>query len=131
MRLLLDSDALIALSKSDDSNHKKIITYFRKQKKAYLYVSHLCVSEVCTVLSLRISQDSAIQFLKNLRSRNIIEIGYSVSLRQATDKLFMNQKSKGTSWVDCYNVAIMQEEELDGIVSFDKFYKKFSFETYP
>jgi len=131
MKLLLDSDCLIALSKSDDSNHKKIIKFFKSKKNIQIYVSHLCVAEVCTVLSLKISQESAKSFLKNLRERNLIEIGYSIPLRQATDKIFLNQKTKGTSWVDCFNAAIMQTEKLDALVSFDKFYKKFNFKVLP
>ena len=131
MRLLLDSDAIIALAKIDDTNHKKIVNFFKKQKNPQIFISHLCIAEVCTVLSLKISQDSAVAFLKNLRERNFIEIGYSIALRQITDKIFMSQKAKGISWVDCFNVAIMQEEKLDGLVSLNKFYKKFQFKTYP
>ena len=33
-------------------------------------------------------------------------------------------KKKGTSWIDCLNIVSVKTYNLDGILSFDKFYKK-------
>ena len=39
-------------------------------------------------------------------------------------RIFSNQAKKGTSFVDCSNLAVIEKFSLDGIVSFDKFYPK-------
>ena len=39
-------------------------------------------------------------------------------------KIFLSQTKKGTSFVDCANLAVVEKYKLDGILSFDKFYPK-------
>jgi len=40
------------------------------------------------------------------------------------DELFATQGAKGTSWIDCLNVVVVKNYKLDGMLSFDAFYKK-------
>lgn len=129
MKLLLDSDIIVALVKEDDSNHKRAIALFKKYKKASLYISQFCIPEVSTVLSYRLSQHAAAEFLKSARKRELNEIFINKEISLLADSIFISQKNKGTSWIDCCNVALMKRESFDALASFDKFYSKQGFKV--
>ncbi len=124
MKVLVDTDVLIALAKNDDANHSRAIALFKKHRKALLYVSALCIPEAATVLSYKVSNQAAGKFLRDIRARQIHEISLSQSLTALSDSIFLAQRSKGISWIDCCNVALMQLESLDAIASFDRFYRQ-------
>jgi predicted nucleic acid-binding protein len=124
MKILIDADALIAISKLDDSNHKKAVDIAKQLENNFIYITQYTVPEAVTVMSHRVSQKAASLFLERLRNENFIEIQLSQKLKNSTDKIFLEQKTKGTSWVDCLNVASMKSENIDMIFSFDKFYEK-------
>ena len=122
-KVLVDADALVAISKIDDSNHQKALKLLKKLKKPTFYLSPFTVPEVVTVLSYHVSHEAAVSFLERIKSKNLAECEFSVDLKLKTDSIFKRQKKKRTSWFDCYNVALMEVEEFDFIFSFDKFYK--------
>ena len=124
LKILVDADALVAIAKETDSNHKKALVTSQKIRAATIYTTPFTIPEAATVLSHKASQFEAKNFLKNARERILSEIQLSPGLIQATDEIFLSQKTKGTSWIDCLNVAVVKTEKLDGIFSFDKFYKK-------
>ena len=123
-KILIDSDLIIALIKKDDNNHLKAIKIFKKYANAEIFVSPFCISEVATVLSLRVSQQAAITFIKNFRERNITELAFDRLTAAKADAIFCEQSIKGTSWIDCCNVAYYRLQGFDAIASFDKFYNK-------
>ncbi len=127
MRLLVDTDMLIALSKADDSNHRKAVSLFKKHRKSSVFVTPFIIPEAATVLSYRVSQVAAKAFLKAIRLRHIEEVSYSAQLMSRADSVFLAEKSGAVSWIDCANVAAMLVESFDAIASFDKFYRKFGF----
>lgn len=124
MKIFVDADALVALAKEDDTNHQKAIKIASSLKKVSLYVSPFTIPEAATVLSYRVSQKAAKQFLKEARKRKLIELKITSQVSRLADEIFLKQRKKGTSWIDCLNVAMIKTYKLQGIFSFDKFYKK-------
>lgn len=124
MKVLVDADALIALAKSDDTNHEKAVVVASKLSEATLYVAPLTIPEAATILSYRVSQQAAKKFLVEARRRKLIEMDVDASVIKGADEVFLAQKRKGISWIDCMNVALYKANKLDGIFSFDRFYKK-------
>lgn len=123
--VLLDSDALIALSKVDDSNHKKALVIQRSlPSNLSLYVSNLVLSEVVTVLSQRVGHKEAISFIdafeKTKNKVNIVWIDKKIHTKAI--EIFRKQSSKNISFVDCANIAICQIFEIKEIFSFDHHY---------
>lgn len=131
LKILVDADALVAIAKDTDSNHKKALVTSQKIRTATIYTTPFTIPEAVTVLSHKASQIEAKNFLKNARERMFSEIQLNPEFIQAADKVFLSQKTKGTSWIDCLNAAVVKTEELDGIFSFDKFYKKQGVRTFP
>lgn len=126
MKILVDADALVALAKEDDSNHKKAVKIARRLRKQTLFITPLTIPEAATVLSYRVSQKAAQRFLKEARQRKLIELPLTTQISLLADEIFLKQKKKGTSWIDCLNVAMSQIHNLDRIFSFDLFYRKFA-----
>ena len=124
MRILIDADFLVALAKVDDSNHKKAVVLADKLAGSFFFVTQFTIPEAVTVLSYKVSQDSAKSFLNETRKMNLIELPFAHNLSESTDSIFNSSNKKGTSWIDCLNIAYVKNFQLDGILSFDKFYQK-------
>lgn len=124
MKILVDTDFLVALSKEDDQNHKKAENLAEKLKNSEIFITPFTIPEAVTVLSYKVSQNSAKKFLADARKRSFIELALDIPVKDLTDQIFLSQNKKGTSWIDCLNVAAIQTNKLDGILSFDKFYVK-------
>lgn len=133
MDILLDADALIALSKTDDSNHKKaleISNCLQKQGMTF-YVSPFTISEAATVLSYKVSHTAAKKFLKGIRKLNIPLLELPEKANDLADIWFLKQKfNKGVSYPDCYNMALLEkyQNQLQSIFSFDQIYRKNGFQ---
>lgn len=129
--ILVDADALVALVKSDDSNHELAKKLFYKLEKAgYTFIyTPFTISEVVTVISHKVSQKKASQTLKTLRSQMIFEFPLPYEKIDLIDKWFTSQNKKKTSYADCYNMAVMEflHESIAAIFSFDKVYKENGF----
>jgi len=123
MKILVDTDFLIALIKIDDKNHLKAIDKIQKTKEAKVFITPFTIPETVTVLSCKVSHIAAKNFLKTARNK-FSELPLNEEIIASTDKIFLSQNKKGTSWIDCLNVALIKYYKLDGILSFDKFYLK-------
>ena len=123
MKILVDTDFLIALIKIDDKNHLKAIDKVQKVKEAKVFITPFTIPETVTVLSYKVSHIAAKNFLKRARNK-FPELPLNEEIIASADKIFLSQNKKGTSWIDCLNVALIKYYKLDGILSFDKFYLK-------
>jgi predicted nucleic acid-binding protein len=123
MKILVDTDFLIALIKIDDKNHLKAIDKIQKIKEATVFITLFTIPETVTVLSYKVSHTAAKNFLKVARNK-LSELPLNEEIITSADKIFLSQNKKGTSWIDCLNVALIKYYKLDGILYFDKFYIK-------
>lgn len=124
MKALADADFLVALAKEDDSNHKKVLVKLAELENVIVFITPFAIPEAATVLSYKVSQNAAKTFLVSLRQKNFIELPMEKMVSEEADRIFLSRKEKGISWIDCFNVASVKSYKLDGILSFDKFYKK-------
>lgn len=124
MNILVDADALVALAKEDDANHKKAVEIARRIKEANLFLSPLTIPEAVSVLSHRVSQPAAVAFLREALQRRFSAFSLTEELEAGTDKIFVAQKARGTSWADCLNIALARQYSVDAIFSFDKVYAR-------
>ncbi len=129
--ILVDADALVAIAKQDDTNHKKALLIEKKleQEGVILYFSPFTVAEVVTVLSHKVSQISAKKFLKEIRELDISVFELPEKYKILADEWFFKQNKKGTSYFDCYNLALLDryKKQISAIFSFDEVYKRNGF----
>lgn len=127
MKYLIDSDFLFGLQLSYDPHHKtavKILRTIQKSTKSELVILNLVVQETATVLSKKDSQNSAIKFLDNLAKLAVTVLVVGEEDENLIWSLFKKQTKKGTSFIDCANLAMAKKYKFDGILSFDEFYPK-------
>ncbi len=130
MKILVDADFLIALIKEDDINHLKAKNKAEIFKEAIIFITPFTIPETATVLSYKVSHQSAKKFLKEIRKKKLITIPLYENLINLADKIFLSQNKRGTSWIDCLNVAVINLYQLDGILSFDKFYNNLNIKIF-
>jgi predicted nucleic acid-binding protein len=126
MKSIVDSDFLFGLFVPTDPHHNKAKGIFIREKKneSNLVVLNLVLQETATVLSHKVNQKLALDFIKKFNELEIQIIYLDEELENRTWKIFNSQTKKGTSFIDCANVAVTEKYKLDGIVSFDEFYPK-------
>lgn len=129
--ILLDADALVALVKYDDSNHERAVKInqdLTRRKVSYM-LSPFTIAEVATVLSYKISQQAAKKFLEQIRQLDIATFDLKEDLVKLAEAWFNKQSKKGSSYFDCFNMALLDryKKQIDAIFSFDSVYKKNGF----
>jgi predicted nucleic acid-binding protein len=120
--ILVDSDAFVALFWDADTNHAQADQLFedRKANRFRLIATSFVMMETATVLSHRKGQEAARTFLDYSTRLPVIHI--TEALQQEAMSIFREQTKKGTSVVDCANVAVMRRYGIQQIFSFDKVY---------
>lgn len=125
-KLLLDSDFLVATFRPTDSLHHKAQEVLKKLSHQHieLWAINLVIQESTTVISYKMGMEEAKKFYQLARQ----EINQLVEIDDALEKtaweIFLKQTKKGTSFIDCANLACLQTYKLNKILSFDAFYPK-------
>jgi len=123
--ILVDSDAFVGWMYAADSHHNKVQRIFQEVRQARLRMitNSWVVAETATVLSHRSGQKAAKNYLNTLRTLEFPIIHIDEDLQEDATQIFEQQDKKGTSMVDCGNVAVMYRYDISRIFSFDRFYK--------
>ncbi|MBI4078900.1 MAG: PIN domain-containing protein [Candidatus Levybacteria bacterium] len=129
--VLVDADALVALVKTNEPNHKRAISISEALQKmgCTWYISPFTIGEVITVISHKVNQITAKKVLKELRRQNLNILVLKDEYLHLADNWFNKQNKKGTSYFDCYNMALLEryKNQLNTIFSFDSVYKRNGF----
>lgn len=130
MKVFLDSDALFALYVASDVHHKKAKQILKKllEDKTELLTTNLVIQETATVISYRFGQKQAKDFLVRFSKIGVKQIFTNEGPTAKAWEIFKKQKKKGTSFIDCANVAFCREMKIGKIFSFDKIYKRLGLE---
>ncbi len=131
MKAFIDSSFFISLVRTDDSTHEKALRILRDLKEIPLvfYTSDCVIDEVATVLSMRVSKRSAIDFLLSTSQDDFpIILPLDLDARDRGRTLFQNQKDKNISMIDCYSIVLMRAQKITKCFTFDKQFMKLGFE---
>lgn len=128
MKILIDSDALFALYVASDIHHQKALEILQKLlvQNVELLTTSVVVQETATVISFRLGQTQAKDFLIRLNKIDIKQLFLGEKLAARAWRVFNDQNKKGTSFVDCANVAFCREMGISRVFSFDKIYRRFN-----
>mgnify|MGYP001606151358 CR=1 FL=1 len=131
MKAFIDSSFYISLIRSDDQNHKRALQTIDtfKNEAVIFFTSQFVVDEVATVLSMRVSKTVSVQFLKETTQEDFpIILPLDFFLQEEGRKLFMKQKDKNISMIDCYSAIQMRHQGIRKCFTFDRQFKKMGFE---
>lgn len=124
--IFIDTDAIVALARIDDTNHEKAVELQKSINKneAKLYISSFAVGEIITVLSQKSSVNVAVKVGKEIMDGNIIVIYITNGQMKKALKKFTKQTSKNSRFTDIANMVLMDELKINTIFSFDQHYPK-------
>lgn len=122
-RIFADSNFFVALFNSDDSLNKKAFEVADRldDAKASLVISNFIFLEIVTVLAQRCGRAiarSAGNYLLNEPRIGVIHI--DENSQASAWRLFQQVSNKNVSFVDCSTIAIIEDEALQSLLTFDR-----------
>ncbi len=138
MRVFGDSNYLIALFNIKDGLHEKALTISDKltNENTTLVVSSFIFLETVTVLSQKVNREVARRVGNELLLRGQVEILHVTEVLQDKSwEIFQEINRKNVSFVDCSILAIMEQEDIPLLLTFDRedfkpLQKAYKFEIY-
>jgi len=126
-KVFVDTNVFVALEDQNDSTHKKAVelsSLLNQNKKMKFYTSSEVIGETLTVISHKLGKEIARLFIKRYKNNKMIEFFFDESMYKDTKDLFLRNKSKNISFVDCSSVITMRRAKINVIFSFDDDFKK-------
>ena len=122
LKVFVDTNVFVALEDQNDSTHKKAVelsSLLNQNKKMKFYTSSEVIGETLTVISHKLGKEIARLFIKRYKNNKMIEFFFDESMYKDTKDLFLRNKSKNISFVDCSSVITMRRAKINVIFSFD------------
>jgi len=128
-RILVDTDAFVALYNREDSNHTraKAISASIVKEGNLPILSVFSYGESITVISQKVGRSYALQYMDDINRGNAYILEAELGIVKKGEEVYKRQTSKNVSFTDCVNMAIMKQEGIEEIFSFDADYKKNGF----
>ena len=125
-QILLDSDFLFGSFVDSDAHFALASGMMRKIRasEAKLVCLNLVIHESATLMSYKCGHDYAKSFVSKIIELPIVIKQLDQHIEESAWDIFLAQKKKGTSFIDCSNLAYLEHKGLDAIASFDQFYPK-------
>jgi predicted nucleic acid-binding protein len=125
MRILVDSDAYIAIYSKDDLHHTGALKILAKlSDSTEFFTTWDVIDETTTKLSYYLTKTVARKFLDDVILSGTNIIYPDEDLLHKVNKKFNNIKTKRVSFTDCFNIVAYKDFEIDRVFSFDGIYKK-------
>lgn len=127
--IFVDTSALFALYKHDDPHHEKAVktTRFIDQQSLQKVSSNLIISELLTLISMRVGKMKAIEAGKTLRTSGLVVYFIDTQLQEKAWNIFLKIKDKDVSFTDCSSFAVMESLGIRKAFSFDEDFIKYGF----
>ena len=125
--IFLDSSFIIAFYNSRDSNHesaRRLMKRIINREFGDPMISDYIFDEVATSLMKYIGHKEAVKTCEAiLASVNLASVGESTFKKSF--EMFKKQINTGLSFTDCTNIALMEDQGLKNIATFDSDFKRF------
>ncbi|MDO8657351.1 MAG: PIN domain-containing protein [Candidatus Levybacteria bacterium] len=120
----VDTNFLCALYNRTDSLHERAKQQVPLLKKFYPVISNFILLESYTILSQRAGKLNAIEFKKKIYNNNDYQIIWiDKEFENNIWKIFKKIKDKNFSYVDVSILAIIKQEKIKHLLSFDESFK--------
>lgn len=119
--IFVDASAFIALVVSSDTNHAKAVDCASRIEKegAILVTTSMVIAEVLTVLAMRIDKQLALACGEKVRAGGITIVHVNDDIFERAWRIFVHEKSKNVSFVDCLSFALIALQHIPAAFSFD------------
>lgn len=127
LRILLDSDALIAMVERSDALHEKATKIFEvlTARNTRLFITSTTIAEVITTLQRKYGHRSAADDLYERFLTHWVEVvSVNRDLIVSAHAYYTSSGSKQNTIFDAINIAVLKDYHFDAIFSFDQWYVK-------
>ena len=121
--VFVDSNYFVALFNENDTLYERARNIARQIEKEqrHLCISNLVFLEIVTVLSQRRGRTVGIEVGEYLRANPHITLVHADEfIHEKSWYIFQNTPQKNISFVDCGIIAVMKEENLKELLTFDQ-----------
>lgn len=128
MKIFVDTGAFIALTASDDDNHKEARAFYKNavEKATRFVTTNLVACETMNYLRARISHHVSVIFMENLKKSSLFEIiTITPSIEEAAFNIFRQYTDKDFSFTDCTSFSIMKSLKLTKAFAFDRHFEQY------
>src|SRR5437763_17165080 len=128
MRVFLDTSYYIALLNKQDQWHRTAVRAFKADDQ--LFTSSFIVNETISLMQARGHFSAAVEFLRNIRSNDSLQILQIDPATQAEAwDVFAKWGASGANAVDCASFAVMRRLGIRKALTFDQHFKAAGFTT--
>jgi predicted nucleic acid-binding protein len=128
MRVFLDTSYYIALLNKQDQWHRVAVRAFKPDDQ--LFTSSFIVNETISLMQARGHFSAAVEFLRNLRSNEAVQIVQIDPTTQAEAwDMFAKWGASGANAVDCSSFALMRRLGIRKALTFDQHFRAAGFTT--
>lgn len=127
LRILLDSDALVAMVEGSDASHTRATEIFGvlTARNARLFIASTTVAEVITTLQRKYGhRPAAGDLYERLLTHWVEVLPVDRDLIAGAHAYYTSSGSKQNTIFDAINIAAVKVHHLDAIFSFDRWYKR-------
>lgn len=137
-KIFVDSSFWVAFFNPRDSLNNDAIRIQERlaSVNTLLVISNFVFLEVVTIISQKVNRNVAIKVGKHLlESPSIHAVVIGLYLQMLSWRIFQEIKKKNISFIDCSNVAVINNENISHILTFDisdftSLSKKYEFKLY-
>jgi predicted nucleic acid-binding protein len=132
VRAFVDTSALVVLLDRDDARHARAGAAFRRglQSGATLCSTNYAVVETVAAVQRRFGHDGVQRLLGDLLPAVTVEWVTADDHFRGLE-LFLAERRRGLSWVDCVSFVVMRRLQLDACFAFDRHFAEQGFEVLP
>src|SRR6266404_3298790 len=128
MRVFLDTSYYIALLYPHDQWHRRAVKALRNEDEAF--TSSLVINETISLMQTRGYFSAAIEFLREVRSSQVLQVVYVDPAMQAEAwDQFARWGSSGANAVDCATFAAMRRLGIKKALTFDAHFRDAGFDA--
>lgn len=137
MRLFVDTTAFIALEDQDDKDHEDALNYresirLGETRFRAFYTSNYILDEALTLLRLRLGHQAAVLFGEDMRRSKMVRIlRVTPPVEDGSWEIFKKYSDKNFSFTDCTSFALMDQEAISTVFTFDKHFQQYGFQMVP
>lgn len=126
-KVFVDTGAFVALRNRSEKEHTRARTTLREltMEGVQLFTSNFVLSETYTVLLVRVSRHEAVEWGRNLRRSDAVElVRVDEDVEDDAWSILESQDDKRYSYVDATSFALMAREGTTEAFAFDQHFRQ-------
>jgi len=125
LKAFIDTSAFCALAIPKDRHNLEAKALYKKLKeqKAYFYTSAYVLDEAYTLLKMRGSYKTAVNFMDQMDESYITILRVNEEVEKAAKKIFRCIDDKKLSFTDCTSFALINMHAMDAAFAFDEHFR--------